>query len=147
VYELASALSGLVAMGLIPAIVYGVIALGRGRPWLAVLCVAAATLIGAAALSLAGRQGFTFAPEVRRVIFASDNARYLFRTGHVLLTLAVPAWALVVLARVPQTGESLQEVPVRGPVGLQWVVVLFGYWLAAVIWGFGLYSLVTGQIK
>jgi hypothetical protein len=58
----------------------------------------------------------------------------------VAVVLALPALPLVAIARARQ-GENI------GPVGPQWVAVLFGYFMGCVICGTVLYSLLTGIIK
>jgi hypothetical protein len=74
------------------------------------------------------------------VEFASEAASNWFAFGLVVLTLGCPAWLLVVVTRIPN-GTTV------GPRGVQWVVVLFGYWMACLICGSALYSWLTGHSK
>ncbi len=54
--------------------------------------------------------------------------------------LGFPALPLVAIARAQNGADT-------GPVGGQWVVVLFGYFMACAIFGMVLYSWLTGIVK
>jgi hypothetical protein len=95
---------------------------------------------GAGALSYAWHDGFSVAPETRKMAFQSEAGRWCFAAGGVAVVLGLPALPLVAIARA-RNGEGV------GPVGAQWVAVLFGYFMACMLCGMVLYSLLTGIIK
>ncbi len=72
--------------------------------------------------------------------FTSEIGRWCFTVGAVLMTLGVPALPLVAIGRV-RNGD------VPGPVGGQWVIVLFCYFMACLIFSGALYSWLTGIVK
>jgi hypothetical protein len=100
----------------------------------------AALAVGGGALVFAWQDGFSVSPETRKMVFQSEVGRWCFAVGGVAVTLGLPALPLVAVAR-ERKGELI------GPIGVQWVIVLFGYFLACAICGMILYSLLTGIIK
>jgi hypothetical protein len=72
--------------------------------------------------------------------FGSEIGRQCFGVGRLLLVLSIPALPLVGIART-RNGAHL------GPVGGQWFVALFGYFMACAIFSMVLYSWLTGIVK
>jgi hypothetical protein len=88
--------------------------------------------VGAAAVGYAAHAGFSVQPSTPRMELASEMGRWCFAAGGVVLILSVPALPLVAVARAENGATT-------GPVGTQWVVVLFGYFMACLIFGMALY--------
>jgi hypothetical protein len=140
VLDILRILGSILSIALVPALGFGVIRLGQRRAGLTAALLGVVLLLGIAAVVLAARDGFAYAPGAGRVVFGSEAARGWFSLGLVLLTLNLPAWPLLAIARA-QNGET------TGPVGVQWVFVLFGYWMASLIAAMAIYSWLTGHIK
>ncbi len=140
VAEIVPLLCGLLGIALFPLIGFAVVSLARRRPGTAATLLGVVTAAGVVAIRYAAAEGFGFRPDLHRVVFGSEAGRWCFDIGLTLLTLGGPAWLLFAIARTPN-GTTL------GPVGPQWVMVLFGYWMACLIFGTALYSLFTGYIK
>lgn len=138
--ELLQVLAGLLGVAFIPLTGFGVVCLARRRPWLAALLLSGVLAAGAGAVAYATLLGYGYRHELQRVEFESEAARNWFTIGYVFLTLGCPAWLLVVAARI-QNGTTV------GPQGIQWVAVLFGYWMGCLITSSALYMWLTGQIK
>jgi hypothetical protein len=133
-------LASLLGLALIPLIGFSVVCLARRRPGIAVILLGAVMAAGAAAIGYAAAEGYGYQPALQRVEFASEAGRFSFDVGMVLLTLGCPAWLLVLVART-QNGTTL------GPRGVQWVIVLYGYWMACLVASMVLYSWLTGRVK
>lgn len=138
--ELASVLASLASIALVPLIGFAVVCLARRRPWTAAALVGVAVAAGAGAVGYAASEGYGYRPDVGRVEFVSEAGRRAFGVGMALLTLGCPAWLLVLAART-RNGATL------GPRGYQWVVALYGYWMACLICSMVLYSWLTGHVK
>jgi hypothetical protein len=138
--ELVQLLSALVRIALIPLLGYAIVRLARRwlRFPLALLLVVLAT--GAGALSYAWQDGFRVPLETRKMAFQSETGRWCFAIGGVTVILGLPALPLIAVARA-RNGADI------GPVGVQWVAVLFGYFVACGICSMAPYSLLTGIIK
>jgi hypothetical protein len=72
--------------------------------------------------------------------FQSEAGRWCFAVGGVAVILALPALPLVAVAQ-SRNGEHM------GPLGVQWVVVLFAYFMGCALCGMVVYSFLTGIIK
>jgi hypothetical protein len=138
--ELLLVLVGLLGIAFIPLTGFVVVCLARRRPWLAAALLGSVVAAGAGAVWYAAELGYGYRSDVRRVEFDSEAARNWFTIGYVFLTLGCPAWLLVIVARI-RNGATV------GPQGVQWVAVLFGYWMACLVSGGALYQWLTGLIK
>jgi hypothetical protein len=127
-------------IALVPLLGYCIVRLARRWPRGALILLLAALAVGGGALVFAWHEGFRVSPETRKMVFQSETGRWCFAVGGVVVTLGLPALPLVAVAR-ERKGEMI------GPIGVQWVIVLFGYFLACAICGMVLYSLLTGIIK
>jgi hypothetical protein len=72
--------------------------------------------------------------------FGSEIGRWCLAVGVVGVILGLPALPLVAIARA-RNGAGV------GPVGVQWVFVLFGYFMACLFCSMIFSSWVTGIIK
>jgi hypothetical protein len=138
--ELVQALAALLRIALIPLLGYGIVRLARRWPRATLALLLAVVAAGAGALGSARHDGFNVSLETRKMTFQTEVGRWCFALGGLGVLLGLPALPLVAVARA-RHGEDL------GPVGVQWVAVLFGYFMACVVWGMVLYSLLTGIIK
>lgn len=138
--ELLRVLLGLLGVAFIPLTGFAVVCLARRRPGLAAALLGGVVAAGAGAVWYAATSGYAYQPALGRVEFASEAASNWFAFGLVVLTLGCPAWLLVVVARIPN-GTTV------GPRGVQWVMVLFGYWMACLICSIALHSWLTGHSK
>ncbi|MGE3806314.1 MAG: hypothetical protein AB7K24_16725 [Gemmataceae bacterium] len=127
-------------IALVPLIGYGVLRLGQRWPWGTLTLLFALIALGTGALTYVARDGFSIEPTSRRMEFGSELGSWCFVVGAVLVTLGCPALLLVPIARA-RNGER------TGPVGIQWVVVLMGYFVACAIFGMVLYSWLTAIVK
>jgi hypothetical protein len=127
-------------IALIPLLGYCIVRLARLWPRGTLILLLAALAVGAGALVYAWHEGFRVSPETRKMVFQSEVGRWCFAIGGVAVTLGLPAVSLIAVAR-ERKGERI------GPMGVQWVIVLFGYFIACAICGMILYSLLTGIIK
>jgi hypothetical protein len=133
-------LAALMQIALIPLLAYAIVRLARRWPRATLALILAVVAVGAGALGYACHDGVSVPPDTRKMAFQSEMGRRCFAIGGVGVTLGLPALALVAVAR-SRNGEAI------GPVGAQWVAVLFAYFMACVICGMVLYSLLTGIIK
>ncbi len=133
-------LAAFTRIALIPLLGYAVVRLSRRWPWAALALLLAVLAAGAGALGYAWQDGFRVSPDTRKLAFRSEAGRWWFAVGGVTVTLGLPALPLVAVARA-RNGADI------GPVGGQWAAVLAGYFMACVICGMALYSLLTGIIK
>lgn len=133
-------LAALLWFALIPLLGYAIVRLARCWPWATLVLLVAVVATGAGAVGYAGHDGFSVPPDTRKMVFHSEAGRWCFAIGGVGVSLALPALPLVAVAR-SRNGLTI------GPMGVQWVAVLFGYFMACVIWGMVFYSLLTGIIK
>ena len=138
--ELLGLLGSIGAVALILLVATAVVHQARHRPLTVSALIGVVVGVGAGAIGYAAAEGFGYRPDSRSVEFASDTGRQCFDAGFVLLTLGCPAWLLVIVGRT-RNGEAV------GPRGAQWVVVLFGYWMACAIWGGVLFMWLTGYSK
>lgn len=138
--ELVELVTALIRIALIPLLGYAIVRLARRWPQATLALLLAVLATGVGALSYAWMDGFHVPPDTRKMAFQSGPGRWCFAVGGVTVILGLPALPLVAIARAPN-GENM------GPVGPQWVAVLFGYSMACGICGMVLYSLLTGIIK
>jgi hypothetical protein len=118
----------------------GVVHLGRRWPWVTLALLLPVITLAAGALGYAWHEGFEVRPDTRQMTFGSELGRWCFTAGGLGVVLGVPALPLVAIARSRNGGRI-------GPVGAQWVGVLFAYFLVCVVWSAVVYSLLTGIIK
>jgi hypothetical protein len=130
----------LLRIALVPLLGYCIVRLARRWPRGTLILLLAALAVGVGALVFAWHGGFSVSPDTRKMEFQSQAGRWCFAVGGVAVTLGLPALPLIAVAR-ERKGETI------GPTGVQWVIVLFGYFLACAICGMILYSLLTGIIK
>jgi hypothetical protein len=140
VEEFGQLLAAAMPVALIPLLGYAVVRLARRRPRATLTLLLLVVAAGVGALLYAWHDGFRVARDTRKMTFGSEAGRWCFGVGGVGVILGLPALPLVAIARA-RDGANM------GPVGPQWVVVLFGYFMACVIWSMVLYSLLTGIIK
>lgn len=133
-------LAAFMRIALIPLLGYAIVRLARRWPRVTLALLLAALAAGAGALSYARQDGFHVPLDTRKMAFQSEAGRWCFAVGGVVVILGLPALPLVAIARSPNGADV-------GPVGVQWVVVLFGYFMACAICGMVLQSLLTGIIK
>jgi hypothetical protein len=133
-------LATLLRIVLIPLVGYAVVRLARRWPRMTLTLLLVFLAIGFGVLGYAWHNGFSVDPASRKMHFGSEIGRWSFAVGGVAVVLGVPALPLIAIAR-SRNGATI------GPVGPQWVVALFGYFIACLIFGMVLYSLLTGVIK
>lgn len=138
--ELAQLLAAFARIVLIPFLGYAIVRLARRWPRSTLVLLLAVVAAGAGSAGYAWYDGFRISLDTRKIAFNSEVGRWCFAIGGVGVTLGVPALPLVAIARA-RNGENI------GPVGVQWMAVLFGYFMACVICGMVFYSLITGIIK
>jgi hypothetical protein len=127
-------------IALVPLVGWAVVQLARRWPRATLALLLALLAAGAGALGYAGHDGYSVDPDTREMGFGSEVGRWCFVGGATLVLFGVPALPLVAIARA-------RNGVVIGPVGGQWVPVLFGYFMACLIWGMVLYSGLTGIVK
>lgn len=138
--ELAELLTAVARIAVIPVIGYAVACLACRWPRVVLAVLALLIAAGAVALGYAASEGYSVDPTSRQMTFGSDSGRWCFAIGGTLLVLAVPGLPLVAMARA--------EVAAAGaPARYQWVIALFGYFMACAIFGMVLYSWLTGIVK
>ena len=138
--EVGALLAALARIALIPLFGYAVVKIARGRPRTTLTLLLVLLVGGVVALSYTAQDGLRVDPDSRKMEFGSMSGRWCFTVGGVLAILTFPALPLVAIAC---SGDG----PVKGPVGAQWVAVLFGYFMACAIFGMVLYSFLTGIVK
>lgn len=138
--ELIQLLAALMRIALVPLLGYAILRLARRWPRATLALLLAIVAAGAGALGFAWHDGFRVPLNTRKMAFHSEAGRWCFAIGGVGVMLGLPALPLVIVARA-RNGQAI------GPVGVQWVAVLFGYFMACAIWGMVFYSLVTGIVK
>jgi hypothetical protein len=138
--EVGQLLAALARIALVPLVGYTVVRLARRWPWATFTLLLALLVVGVGSLGYAAQDGFSVDPASRKMAFGSDNGRWCLAVGGVLVILGTPALPLVAIARAPNGAAT-------GPVGGQWFVVLFGYFMACAIFSMVLYSWLTGIVK
>jgi hypothetical protein len=138
--EFGQLLAALMRIALIPLLGYAIVRLARRWPRATLTLLLAVVATGAAALGYARHNGFNVPLDTRKIAFQSETGRWCFAIGGVGVLLGLPALPLVAVARA-RNGEHI------GPLGGQWVAVLYGYFMACLIWSIALYSLLTGIVK
>jgi hypothetical protein len=138
--EVVPLLAALLRIALVPLVGYVVLRFARRWPGATLTLLLILLALGSAALGYAWHNGFSVDPASRKMHFGSQIGRWCFAAGGVAVVLGVPALPLIAVARA-RNGANM------GPVGPQWVVVLFGYFMACLIFGMVLYSLLTGVVK
>ena len=138
--EVGPLLAALSQIALILLVGYAVVRLARRWPWATLTLLLALLAVAAGALGYAAQDGFSVRPDSRKMEFGSEVGRWCFAVGGVLMILGFPALPLVAIARAPNGAGT-------GPVGGQWVVVLFGYFMACALFSMVLYSWLTGIVK
>jgi hypothetical protein len=133
-------LAAVLRIAVVPLAGYGVVRLARRWPWAALALLLALIAAGAGAVGYARHDGFIVHPDTRRAEFGSEAGRWCFAVGWVFLVLAIPALPLVAIARARNGAGT-------GPVGGQWFVVLFGYFMGCAVFAAVLYSWLTGIVK
>ncbi len=138
--ELIQLLAAFARIALVPLLGYSVIWLARRWPWATLILLLVLLALGMAALGYAGQEGFRVDRDSRKMTFGSEIGRWCFAIGGAGVLLVLPALPLVAIARA-RNGTT------RGPVGGQWVVVLYGYFMACLFCSIALYSGLTGIVK
>jgi hypothetical protein len=133
-------LTALLRIALVPLLGYVIVRLARRWPRATLALLLAGLAAGAGALSYAWQDGFRVSLDTRKMAFQSEAGRWCFAVGGMAVILGLPALPLVAVARA-RNGADI------GPVGVQWVAVLFGYVMACAMCGMMLYSLLTGIVK
>ena len=130
-------LAGLLRIAVVPLLGYAVVRFARRWPMTTLTHLLALLAGGIGALGYVAEDGFGFDLDSRKMEFGSEVGRWCFAVGGVLMILGFPALPLVAIARAPNGAGT-------GPVGGQWVVVLFGYFMACAIFSMVLYTWLTG---
>ena len=138
--EFAQLLAAFARIALVPLVGYGVVRLARRWPGATLTLLLVLIVIGALALGYTLGEGFRVDLNSRQMEFGSEIGRWCFAVGGVIVILGLPALPLVAIARL-RNGVDI------GPVGGQWVGVLFGYFMACLFCSMALYSLLTGIVK
>jgi hypothetical protein len=133
-------LAGLLRIAVVPLLGYAVVRFARRWPMTTLALLLALIAGGIGALGYVAEDGFGVDLYSRKMEFGSEVGRWFFAIGCVLLNLGVPALPLVAIARA-------RNGAVMGPVGGQWVAVLYGYFMACLIFGSALYMWLTGIVK
>ena len=127
-------------IAIIPLVGYIVIRLARRWPRLTLALLLVLIAVGVSALCYAHIEGFSVNPTTRKMSFGSEVGRICYFVGGMLTILSVPALPLIAVARA-KNGSTI------GPVKGEWIIALFGYFMACAIFGMVLYSWVTGIVK
>jgi hypothetical protein len=138
--EVGQLLTALARIALVPLVGYAVVRSARRWPGGTSVLLLALLAAGAGALGYAARDGFGVSPDTRKMEFRSETGRWCYAAGGVVTILGGPALPLVVIARARNGAD-------RGPVGVQWVFVLYGYFMACLFVSMVLYSWLTGIVK
>jgi hypothetical protein len=133
-------LMALLRVMLVPVVGYGVVRCGRRWPRATLAVLLTLIVVAVGCMRYAAEDGFRVDPVSRLMTFGSEAGEWCFAGGWVLMVLGIPALPLVAFARAPN-GEQ------TGPVGAQWAAVLFGYFMACLVFSSALYSWLTGIVK
>jgi hypothetical protein len=138
--EFGQLLAALSRIALVPLVGYGVVRLAHRWPGTTLTLLLALIAISAGALGYTLGDGFRVDLDSRKMEFGSEIGRWCFALGGVAVILGVPALPLVAIARARNGADT-------GPVGVQWVFVLYGYFMACLFCSMVLYSQLTGIVK
>jgi hypothetical protein len=133
-------LAQILRIAAVPLFAYAIVRLARRWPATTLTVLLVLIVLSCGALAYASGDGIWVDQRSRNMEFSSQTGHWCFSLGGLVVILGVPALPLLAVARV-RNGEAV------GPVGPQWLVVLFGYFMACLFCSMVVYWLLTGIEK